>query len=835
MEASGREDLLPETSAGATAQASPGSQTESPKQRQQEPDAGTGSSPSSSGASSASENEEPLLKYQRLGGALKPLLSDAVSSGGLGDSASCLFVHPHFLVLGTYHGVVLQLTHEGEQMRRFHSHRAQVTAVSADVSGDSLASCSNDGRVVVYDVSSKAKAAEKPWVRNFHHPVKAVALDPQFSERREKVFVSGGSAGKFVMNKKGWFSSQETELHRGEGPITTIAWRSPALIAWANSCGVKIFDNDKAQRIAYIDRPKKSGNAGEDMAEAAGCSLVWESDDTLIIGWAQTVKIVKVLRRSKRDLLADPSLLPKYAQVILWYETDFLICGIAPFGPTMLSLLTYAEFQDDASEEDQEDGSEEEDEEEATVRPQLRVIQRTSGDEVCSDALPIRSFETNKPMHYSLSAQVFSANPEESAEAPSPVLYVVSPKDVVVARTRGIEDHIAWALETGEYERALSLAEGATSESLGSYSVRNLSEKLLNHLLQDEEYEKVAALCPRLLDNDLERWVYWIDQFKQRRQLSCIAEYVPVKNPQLPSYLYEAILDEALTKGNDKLLVRIIRQWQTLLYNHSKAQLYLSGAIEDETQLEFEVKDGEAGPFIQQPLGMSLRRSATGADRRLLPRPSFSADQLFPVKSMIKKVNSAILDRPKSLPLQDALAELYCIDGQYDLALRKYLSGDTGRRNAKHIYEMIERHGLESAVQDKVLRLVSLDTPRALDLFVHSLNDVDEDGRTMDKQIGNIVQQLYTKEKVLFKFLHQLFLKRKAEYNVEANSEFHDLQIALYTKYAPDCLEEFLTASNYYSMDAALTNCGHISRSRFIKRSCSFLAAWVDRRISRRL
>ena len=370
-----------------------------------------------------------------------------------------------------------------------------------------------------------------------------------------------------------------------------------------------------------------------------------------------------------------------------------------------------------------------------------------------------------------------------------------------------MEDHIAWALETEEYEKALSLAEGATSETLGTYSVRNLSEKLLNHLLQDEEYDKVAALCPRLLDNDLERWIFWIDQFKQLGQLSSIAKYVPVKNPQLPSYLYEAILDEALTKGNDTLLVRIIRQWQTLLYNHSKAQLYLSGAIEDESQLEKERKDIEDGPFVPQPLGVSTGRGTNSADKRLLPRPSFSADHLFPVKAMIKKVNRRILERPNSLALQDALAELYCIDGQYDLALRKYLSGDPGRRNAKHIYDMIERHGLEGAVQDKVLRLVKLDASRAVDLLIQSLQDVDDNGVTMDKQIGNIVKQLYAREDILFKFLYKLFQKRKVEYNVEANAEFHDIQVALYTKYAPEDLEEFLVASNYYSMDAALNNC----------------------------
>ena len=338
MQASGQEGGRIEATKAPTSP-SPTTRTTSSTTRTQ-PRTSTSSSSSSSSSDSEEEEEEeeddeeeePLLKYQRLGGALKPLLSDDVATGGLGDSVSCLLVHARFLVVGTYHGIVLVLSHEGEQLRRFQSHRDRVTAVSADAAGESLASCSSDGRVVVYDVSSKSKAQEKPWIRNFHHPMKAVALDPQFSEKREKVFVSGGSAGRLVMNKKGWFSSQETELHRGEGPVTTIAWKTPSLIAWANSCGVKVFDNDKAQRIAYIDRPKKGSKALGDLAEEAQCHLIWESEDTLVIGWAQTVKIVKVLHRSKREMLSDPSLLPKYAQVFCGMRRTFSYAGSLPLG-----------------------------------------------------------------------------------------------------------------------------------------------------------------------------------------------------------------------------------------------------------------------------------------------------------------------------------------------------------------------------------------------------------------------------------------------------------------------------------------------------------------------
>jgi len=49
-------------------------------------------------------------------------------------------------------------------------------------------------------------------------------------------------AGTLVMHEKGWLGHKETILHRGEGPIWHIRWRS-TLIAWANDLvSVQIFD-----------------------------------------------------------------------------------------------------------------------------------------------------------------------------------------------------------------------------------------------------------------------------------------------------------------------------------------------------------------------------------------------------------------------------------------------------------------------------------------------------------------------------------------------------------------------------------------------------------------
>jgi len=204
----------------------------------------------SSGSDSLSS--EPLLKYHRVQGVVPQLLSDSVD--GLGDKVSVALLHEHYLLIGTFDGAVLQLDREGKLIRRNQQHRDKITGLSTDLDGGVYASCSEDGRVVIYSAIGDGKVT----VHNFHHPIRAIQLDPLFSKQRDNAFVCGGTAGKLMMKKKGWFSNADTEIHKGEGTISDISWQGD-LIAWSNESGVKIYDYTLEQRIAYVERPPGSG------------------------------------------------------------------------------------------------------------------------------------------------------------------------------------------------------------------------------------------------------------------------------------------------------------------------------------------------------------------------------------------------------------------------------------------------------------------------------------------------------------------------------------------------------------------------------------------------
>ena len=117
-----------------------------------------------------------------------------------------------------------------------------------------------------------------------------MALDPGFAGKKSRQFACGGAAAQLVLNSKGWMGSRDHVLHAGEGTVRCVRWCG-ALIAWANDLGVKLYDSGAHARIAFIDRPQ-----GSPRPDAFPPHLAWETDKTLIIGWADCIKVARIVR-----------------------------------------------------------------------------------------------------------------------------------------------------------------------------------------------------------------------------------------------------------------------------------------------------------------------------------------------------------------------------------------------------------------------------------------------------------------------------------------------------------------------------------------------------------
>ncbi|KTG35160.1 hypothetical protein cypCar_00033537 [Cyprinus carpio] len=397
----------------------------------------------------------------------------------------------------------------------------KINQISLDESGDHVGICSEDGKVV--------------------------ALHPQFSKSNNKQFVTGGN--KLLLYERNWLNRWKTSvLHEGEGNITNVKWRAN-LIAWANNLGVKIYDIGSKQRITNVLRDNTS--LRPDMYP---CSLCWKNNTTLIIGWGSSVKICVVKERDPTEIRDLPS---RYVEIgteavtvthimrtLSAFETEFFISGLAPLADQLVTLYYVKENSEHM-------------EEEFRTRPRLDIIQPLAEgcEEISSDALTVRNFQENQCRDYRL----------EHSEGES-LFYIISPKDIVVAKERDQDDHIDWLLEKKKYEEALMAAE-ISFKNIKRHDVQKIGMAYINHLVERGDYDAAARKCQKVLGKNMDLWENEVYRFKTIGQLKAISQYLPRGDLRLRPAIYEMILHEFL-KTDYEGFATLIREWPGELYNN---------------------------------------------------------------------------------------------------------------------------------------------------------------------------------------------------------------------------------------------------------------------------
>lgn len=331
---------------------------------------------------------------------------------------------------------------------------------------------------------------------DYKRPMNAIALEPGFAKSKNRRFVCGGMLGNLVLQEKGWLGYREQVLHSGEGPIWAIEWRGN-LIAWANDHGVKIYDTVSQQRIGYIDR-----GANAPRAELFKPTLVWKDDRTLVIGWADYVKVVRVRNRPK----GQQGLPPLNIEVLSVWEVDCMVAGLAPYhtsGNVILAYIPPDTYENEATQDRAEQRRK------AANRPELRIIDK--GDEIAADELAVASYELYGCNDYHLAA----SKRQDDVD----VFLVLTPSDLVLVRPRDAADHIDWLVDRERYEEALTAAEELQAKHGGALDVQAIGLKYMRHLISEENYEQAASLAPKVLRRDAELWESWIYKFAQHNHL----------------------------------------------------------------------------------------------------------------------------------------------------------------------------------------------------------------------------------------------------------------------------------------------------------------------------
>ncbi|RLN86243.1 hypothetical protein BBJ28_00018858 [Nothophytophthora sp. Chile5] len=767
--------------------------------------------------------QEPLLKYERVGGHFHAIFKD--------DSLSCIALHVNFVCAGTYSGNVLLLELDGKFIRRLHQHYKKVNQVCIDETGQFIASCSDDGTVAVYTLfpSSSSVPTTNPSndgkdaarqvsvsstggevnIYNYFSAVYAVQLEDRYALKRERSFACGGVGGQLIINKKGWIIDKESTVHEGEGPVQLIRWKD-GLVAWANDWGVKVYDSERDLRVTYIERPPNCPPM-----ELCRCHLEWQSSDVLLVAWAHTLRVV-AFKKSSTDHPASPTSaaalsvveLPPgsvTAEVVALLTFDFFVAGISPWGGgSVVSVLAFrppGSGSAGAPPTSQGKSSKEqrlvegEGESGEMPFPEVHVV-RLDGKQVSADLLNLKGYQRLRASDYMMptlryahahSSDLESTDPSSIYDAGYGQLsYVCTPKDVVICRLRDADDRVQWALARKQYARALDVALRDPG-ALRRVALTDVMETYLGELLREKKFQKAAEEIHRLFigggDDFAKLWEKYVYVFAQRGQLSALARFIPTASPRLPKLQYEMVLKHFLDSDPGQLL-ELIRKWPKpkrqdapVVNQHAETEGDAPAVAPEytETAHVFEpLYDAQA--WINQLETVVRRRRIAESDAERLS-----------VESMY---------------LMEALAELYTATEQYDHALRIYLSQGAFCTNKEYAFKLITEHQLWSLVANKVANLMRIDKAIAVRMLVN---------QTEQLKISDIVAQLEGERELLHAYLHELVLHRLGEYNTEIYSALHEKQVALYAEFDPAFLLKFLQTSNFVPLEKAFKYCSEQS------------------------
>ncbi|KAF8211727.1 vacuolar assembling protein VPS41 [Mycena galopus ATCC 62051] len=683
------------------------------------------------------DDEEPALKYERIGGSFPDLFKK--------DSGSALCISKSLMALGTHGGIVHILDLTGTRIKSYKPHMASIIDIAMDETAEYVATASIDGQVVIHSQSES-------YAFDLKRPMRSVALEPNFAKRTTRAFICGGMAGNLVMHEKGWLGHRETVLHQGEGPIWQIRWRG-RLIAWANDLGVKIYDTVSQSRITFIDRPTDSPRA-----DLFKCTLHWQDDSTLLIAWADQIKVARVRARPRTNTSpASANLPPLLAEITLVLKVDCMIAGLVPHltvstpsDPSPLTcflILAYTppdtSFLDEMTEDRAKQARK------LAERPELRIIS-PGGAELAADAISLTDFQS-----WGCNDYVLAAVGEDVSVPDDGRCYVVlSPRDVVIVKRRDRRDHIAWLVERKRFEEALSEVERLETDGGGdsedAVSAIDIGQRYIQHLVNDGEFVNAARLTPKVCGRDAKRWEKWIFYFQQQKQLQAIIPFVPTDSPQLDHLIYEMILAYFLARDR-KSLLQTVKEWPKDIYDISAVIIAVLADLDRSTS------------------SSNLAASA-------------------PSDSVI---------------LMECLAELYIANRQPGKALTYFL-----RLRRPNVFDLIRENNLFTDVQDQALLLVEFD---------HELMEKrKQEGQSAEKSqaiallvdhihsipVGRVVQQLQSRPYFLFLYLDALMDKEP-----HMVSPFADLQVKLYAEFATPRLIDFLRASNDYNLENAYKVC----------------------------
>lgn len=449
-----------------------------------------------------SEIEEPRLHYERLAYDVPDILEV--------ESASCIAVNDKFLLIGTQIGNIHILDHQGNRTSTFNSHTASVSAISVDEKGEYMASCSDNGHVFIHGITSM----ENNHIFAFEEPVHFCELDPLFSSLKKHRFLVG--TDKVLLYQKNWLNQYKTTtLYQGEGNVRTCTWKGH-FSAFATDRSVLVYDMQKLSIICKI----KKDHDPQLSADLYKCQLAWMLEDrTLLVGWADRIKVCNIVEKTTEMKRVQTSPTDHYLEITSMFTTDDIyVCGLAPCGANIAILGT----------EKGDNGRD------ATNSLLFHMLEPHNKyyTEVSSDEISLRAtsqLRTDFILSCLASEQRF---------------FIVSPREIIVARPADKDDKISYLLTKKKYEEAMNevLENGPL---LKRYTSLEVGQLYLGFLLDSQRFEDFRRLCQKIFGSQMSLWEEQVFLLTRKNQARVIADLLPCRQEcKLSSDAYTLVLHE---------------------------------------------------------------------------------------------------------------------------------------------------------------------------------------------------------------------------------------------------------------------------------------------------
>lgn len=300
-----------------------------------------------------------------------------------------------------------------------------------------------------------------------------VAFDPDYSRKKARPIVCGGKSGKLVMFKKGYFNTyRETVIHEGEGTIYTVKWKANIII-WGNDKTIRLYDTETQKHIPCNYKREKDAPR----ADLFRCCIQFTESNQILVGWGNAVHILEIHAK------------PMTCTIVTAFKVDTGICGIAPFLNDNIFVLGF-----------DEEATTQVDKKIVSPRPEIRVIDM-KGNDIYADSVTVINYEENLAVNYRLEYSEFDKS-----------YYVISQRDVIVAKPTDWDDKITWLLKNQRFTDAMEVFR-KNEKQVMKYRYVDIANKKLNFLLQNNRYTEAAKLLPDIAGQDKELWNQWIKKY----------------------------------------------------------------------------------------------------------------------------------------------------------------------------------------------------------------------------------------------------------------------------------------------------------------------------------